>query len=242
MKWNVTVLPGVDMKRVASLLLICLFINLGCSILNIERKVENNVFYSSSQPKIWVRVNPDIDFLGFASDLVTTQNIEGTKYHTQTLDNYIFVKRGPGNTIKQGVIIAFVSLGGGGRLLPDIFSYIDKKLISDIVKINSQNYQHVVALRFGLNKYLEDFLIDKGFILTDCLMIEAVARREGINDNSLIDIMYFEYIDKKSPMFPCNIWLVDGTETLYSGYKTLLDEFLKRSKDSVDILSSAPNK
>jgi len=191
------------MKRIVKLIIIigCSIIILSCSSFQIERKVENNVFSSSYLPEICVSVNQEIEYIGCAS--------ERTKYPTSeeginvlvNHDSYIFGKKGSDDSIEQGVIIYFTKvLANKAYLTPDMFPSVKIKLISDIVRINSQDYQHVVYVNsHELQKYEADYIMNKGYIIPRCFMIEAFARREGSQDNNKICIYYFESLKKAGP-------------------------------------------
>jgi hypothetical protein len=204
------------------------------------RKVESNVFYSSSLPEIWVRVNPEIEYIGCAHETINTQAQDGGKYLTVGRDSYFFAKKGSDNTLVQGVIIILSEVNmRGGYFLPDMLSHISNKLISDVINVNTQNYQRAVTVGAAyIIKYEQDFLMDKGLIVANCNMSEIFARRLGNNNQNIINILYFESIEKASPGYKCFEWKTPLT----SKQEDLLDEFLKRRKDNVDILNTAPQK
>jgi hypothetical protein len=230
----------VDMKIILSILCSCTLFLSSCASLQSERKVENNVFSSSYLPEICVSVNQEIEYIGCASEQTKYPTYEEGINVLVNHDSYIFGKKGSDNSIEQGVIIYFSKiLTNKPYFIPDMFPSVKIKLISDIVRINSQDYQHVVYVKsHELQKYEADYIMNKGYIIPRCFMIEAFARREGSQDNNKMCIYYFESLKKAGPGHSCSEWVIPTT----ANQKAVIDDFLQRCKANMEVLNAPPQK
>jgi hypothetical protein len=228
-----------EMKRTFLLVsLICLVIS-SCANWNTARKVENNVF-SAPAWFVWAKVSPEFTYIGRIGDLsyvLTTVPEEN--------ETFIFGKINNLNIIEEGVIIRISELRGPSAYwLPDLFSNMQYRLISDNVDVQSYRYQHAIGVSdYIFYNYEEKFLKDKGYIIPNQFMTERLARKEGIRtDNKRIIILYFRDLNKVSKVYPFNTWLDSGTEQLTDDQIGILNEFRKGCKDKLCILNSPPLK
>ncbi len=211
----------------------CFMLTFGC--VKAERKVlDKNIFYSSKNPLLNIKVDPELKFIGKANaniyrDYTTSP---GGTFHKN--EAYIF-GRIHNNTLQSAVIISFSTMRQG-HYLPDVFSKIKNKIDSGSLKINNKRFHFCIyASSSPLVSYQEIFLDDKGYVIPNCFLVKAYCRRTSIrNDNDTrVTIKYLEDIFHGTG-YRCRDWKnVNAFEKEQSKFLT---QFVKRSEQSMQIL------
>ena len=206
--------------------------NVGCH--SVVRGVsQDNLFRSSSQPKIEVRVDSRFNYLGEVNrriyeDYVTSP---GGSHHKQA--SYIFAHSAKDNTLAAVVIIVFSKIEEG-YYLPDLFSRIKNKLNEGIEKVHGKSFQYCSFTSSSpLEGYQEVFILDKGYLIPNCFMVKAIARKVSIKGDALIKIMYAEDVFHVNGL-QCRDW--KARNKLTGEQCQFLEEFLARSENSFQIL------
>ncbi len=195
------------MKKILWLMVIVFLIN-GCAGLKIKRGVQDNVFYSSSQPRIAVRIDSDYKYI----DSKTNFDIgfDDTGSNTTGIVKKLFCFE---NIYDQREIIIYIARINAPRwrfmtqLIPEKNAYIAEK-----VNINGFTYQHVI---FPEKHEL-------GTILTS-----ALARRVGAKNDALIIIYLIEPVDGGN-------W--GDVDSLTESQRKILTLFKENSKKDIHIL------
>lgn len=179
--------------RIRHCLLPFLIVFAGCAGMKPERYVlEDNVFVSSASPKISVRVNPVFKYLGKADDNKYAEykdtGIGGTIVsHESHLFGLV-----EGGKIRKGVLFR-ISKTLEGYMLPDLFEAVKNKLESGVTAVRGKNYQHVTcATARVFNEYEDRFILDNGYIISNCYLAKVLGRRIGPDHMTAFFILYFE--------------------------------------------------
>lgn len=211
----------------------CFMLTFGC--VKVERKVlDNNIFYSSKNPLLNIKVNPELEFIGKADAKIYrdyTTSPGGTFHKNEA---YIF-GRIHEHTLQSAVIISFTTMRKG-YYLPDVFSKIKNKIDSGSLKINKKRFHFCVyASSSPLVSYQETFLDDKGYVIPNCFLVKAYNRRTSIRneDDTLVTISYLEDIFYRTG-YRCKDW--KNVNAFAKEQSEFLTEFVKRSEQSMQIL------
>lgn len=223
----------------------------GCSTLSFDRKVENNVFISKSQPDIKVEVNTAFTYIGKVSTARHHQKVQGSQRLLVNYNSYLFANIDNNNYIKQGVIIRLDKVSKS-FWQSDLFEDVKNKLISDYVEWGGERYEHFIAVRSDIfTKDEIDFIISegmknivettdnigrlnyRGYSIPKCFMVEGFGKRAGVGNDTRVCVYYYEDLSEIDDEFQCRDWVrgdVSGDE-LERAFKV----FLERRKKDVDI-------
>ncbi len=222
-----------------------------CSTLPFDRKVENNVFTSKSQPDIRVEVSTDFTYIGKVSTARHHQKVQGTQRLLVNYNSYLFANIDSNNYIKQGVIIRLDKVNKS-FWQSDLFADVKNKLVSDYVEFDGERYEHFVAVRSDIfSKDEIDFIISegmknivattdsigrlnyRGYSIPKCFMVEGFGKRAGVGNDIRACVYYFQDLSEIDDEFQCRDWVrgdVSGNE-IERAYKI----FLKRRNNDVKI-------
>lgn len=211
----------------------CLVWCAGCAGLGIERRVQDNIFYSSHYPKIKIRIHPDFRYMG----TYKKTSIGGNLPQGSTLESnfYLFGEVGDNNIVQKGVEIVFHKLSSG-IWLPDLFSGWKLKFDVRSVRIRDQVYQHAVtATKNPFGKKDKKIIYDKGYIISNCYLMRGLARVVTRSEDTYMVICYIEDLAYNTDIkYGCDKWRSAAMHT--DEQKRFLQGFLERSEKSIQIL------
>jgi len=188
------------------LIIFSVLMSIGCSLINIERKVvPENVFISSRYPDI--KVDEDLIYIGKATSSKNSKFNTAPGGSNATFESHLFGEVDENNKIQKSVIIRFLKIGKG-YWLPDNFTAVRHMLESGIVDVKGKNYQYAVFPDTSpFIDYEEMFLFDNGYVVPNCFIVKALARREGVDNNHKYYVAYLEaantILDRK---YRCKDW------------------------------------
>ena len=216
-------------KQLISILLILLFLT-SCAALKTERKVVDNIFYSTF-PKIKIRVNPDFKYMGKANESTRHEHedyMEARGHPNVVEEKYTFVyerwhSNGHGNNVNVGkewlykiyrfgdnsysnksIQINFSTISGNYFWNLDFYRTWKNLITSGAVKIHGKQYQY--AVQVTPKNYFVKYLC------------------RNVGDKLQIAIVYVENAG-------------DYNNLSRTERKGLLKEFLDRSEKNIQILS-----
>jgi len=205
--------------------------------MRMERDVlQGNIFYSSTLPKIRMKVHYDLEYIGKTE---TAKFVEYTDWEGGSpvdRESYLFAHT-EDNRILEGVLIRISKLRAeGGYWLPDLFARIKNQLDSGTMKIQGRRYQYSV---FGSSRvflrYERDFLTDKGYLIPNCFMVKGLGRIVDADARTLMYILYMEDPSRiRGRKYSCRDW--NNANMLTTEQKEFLKEFTDRSDNNVQIL------
>ena len=175
------------------LIILAVFIgSYGCSGLQVKRSVQDNIFSSSANPKLQIKINPAYNYIG------STESAYHSGGEALSIDtvSYTFVWV-EGTTVKKGIIIRINTLHSGiwlSRGKGDLVKWMKNKLETGEVTINGKSYDYgVQAFSRVFDKTTARLITSKGYRISRCYMLKALSRvtsyyREG----EKIDIFYVE--------------------------------------------------
>jgi hypothetical protein len=173
----------------------CLALIVGCAGMKAERKVVDNVFYSSAKPKMSVKVNPDYKYIGKYEKKGGSKyegSIQGGNYKDTA---YMFgVTDERTNLLEKCIAIRVLTITDmDSYWLPDLMTHLKNQLDSGFVTLKGERYQYAVAAAH-LGKEWENFISDKGCQPSNCYVGKFLGRRVGTKNKTKIYLMYLEDI------------------------------------------------
>jgi len=216
---------------------LCLLFVFSCATLAVKRDVQNNVFYSSYNPKTKIDINSDIPFINkyeYDSGVIQFMSGEGggTNYKSEI---YMFAQVGDGNIINKAVCIEIHKLTSG-FWTHDLLVKIQNRLDSGVIKYHGEAYQYAIFVSSNLlgNKLRRD-VSKEGVIASSCYLSRKLGRIAD-RDDTLIYVTYAEdiFYNKSINKYKCSEWQKAITLTL--DQKLFLAEFIHRCEKAVKIL------
>ena len=203
------------MKRMFShcCIIVCILWAFGCAGERVRTVQDDNIFYSSSTPKIRIKINPDFKLedetgnqeRGFFGET------SGERSSTVEADNFRFIDRVSGK--HRGVEIVIQELlTRNWSFNPNIFTP-KNQFYAGKLKIQGNTYQYSTFAVKNPNNYL---------------LINGIGRLVGGNNNAMIEIYYYEIVTGDWSDF----------NLLTSEQKKQLDEFIKDSEKDIQILEN----
>ncbi|MFC1829729.1 hypothetical protein ACFL0O_08960 [Thermodesulfobacteriota bacterium] len=171
----------------------------GCARLKVERKVENNIFYSS-YPDLKIRVSPGFIYLGNITPYLDGQSMDGSRELRNYFDNYIFIKQ-ENNIVNQAIMIMFETIET--RFTDDFWKDVEDKLASGKMTFGHETYAYYIkTIRPSKDSHIASFLLDNGgYEMPVCALMKTVGKIQHLKENMLFQIMYLEAIT--GAVFPC---------------------------------------
>jgi len=199
------------MNRTISICVVSLLLAYGCAGTNTIRTVEDeNIFYSSYNPKIRIKIDSDFTFnkktdvgdTGFSAGM-------GEKSANVKVNKFLFLDRSSGkNRAVEIVLKELVSPKWSFK--PVIFN-INNHFDSGSEKIQGRNYQHCTFAVKRKNDYV---------------LIRGLGRLVGANKNAMIVIYYVEPVGGD--------W--SNSELLTTDQKARINTFIENSQKDIQFL------
>ena len=194
-------------------IVVCILLIFGCAGPERVRTVQDdNIFYSSSNPNIRIKINPDFKFnketdnrdSGFSSGY-------GEKSSNRKVTRFLFIDRVSGKRRGVEIVIAEL-LSPRWSFSANIFSP-KNNYDSGRIKIQGNNYQYCTFVVRQPNNYL---------------LIRGIGRIVGANNNVSIVIYYLEQATGD--------W--SNINLLTAEQKKQLNELIEDSKRDIEILEN----
>jgi hypothetical protein len=187
------------MKGFAVKAVIVWLILAGCQSLTTQRSVDaENRFHSTRFPAVSISIDPALRYIGSLKHSKYQRYKNSPGGSTSHFHSFLFGLKSPADRFQRGVIIRTKKLSEG-YILPDLFDKVRHRLDSGITSFGGQKYQYVIApSKRPFFDFEENYLFEKGYVLSDAFVAKAFSRREGRGDNYSILIMYIESLDSFS--------------------------------------------
>ncbi|MFC1877884.1 hypothetical protein ACFL2E_11550 [Thermodesulfobacteriota bacterium] len=186
-----------------------------CSCAGRERGVQDNMFYSSSIPKLNIKINPDFKYAESQSSSDRGTNpMAGDKMANVDVERYSFYN---GDTNRSVEIIIQEITTNRWFWMPDHFRNTKNKIESGDTIVNGKNYKYCIAVQ--------------EISLGSCILSKMLGRNVTANSNCRILIMYNQNIRDYSI---CDGWM---DSQLTESEKAYLNNFLADSENDFDILA-----
>jgi len=218
------------------LIILAVFIgSYGCSGLQVKRSVQDNIFYSSANPKLQIKISPEYQYIG------STERSYHSGSEALSIDtvSYTFV-RVEDNAVKKGIIIRINTLHSGiwlSRGKGDLVKWMKNKLETGDVTINGKVYDYgVQAFSRVFDKDTTNLITSKGYSISRCYMLKALSRvtsyyREG----EKIDIFYVEDASQfQGIRYRWKGW--KSIDLLSANQKEFLKKYIERSLKDFQIM------
>lgn len=233
----------------------------GCAGTNTNRTVDsNNIFDSSSEPKLSIEVSQNLQYLGEVEQKGKHKEKIGSRSLQIKKFSYLFGRVESGKRLERGILVRIEHVQKGSWR-PEIFIDEGYMLVEDDVMFGSKIYQHMVTVTSSMFTPAEMELIEnegklperdstspffsktekvrlkQGYVVPDCYMVEAFGRRAGRMNDIKIMIYYFEDVDNVSTAYTCRDW--QSQDASMSDKRYLLNDFIDRNKGIFRILRDA---
>jgi len=206
-----------------------------CAGMETKRGVQDNIFYSSSNPKINIKINPDFTYTG--------SEIQDQCVYDRTKDENPIVKRGKlhwaGSTPLHNVFarkeshkfynselkrrikidISTITTQEHFWLSDRLFDQVKNKLASGVVSINGKKYQYCVFTDMSS--------------LGNCWLVKSLGRIVSAKSDSKMNIIYEENLEGK---YTCSDW--EKAYLLNNDQKVFLNEFIESGEKDIQILKT----
>jgi hypothetical protein len=234
------------------LTLACLIALAGCAEINKlqpARSVRDNVFFSSSNPQIRMKVNPDFTYLGMTEGTPGKNRTGGLRpsLDDDEINNrqfsYLFAKTTAPREVVQGVVIRLTMITGDpNQWSPDLLSGAENILETGKIKIedksspdgilsNKETYRYGIFTSSEVLLRNEAALITgKGMTIPGCLLVKTLEKSTGLGNKSLMHIIYFEDIGSG----PCSA--LTNASTLSDDQTALIGSFVGRSNAAIQFM------
>ncbi|MBW2193431.1 MAG: hypothetical protein JRF27_06560, partial [Deltaproteobacteria bacterium] len=191
----------------------------GCAALKVERKVENNIFYSS-YPELKIRVSPEFIYLGNITPYLDGRSTDDSRELRNYFDNYLFIKQ-EDNIASQAIMIMFETIET--RFVNDFWKDVEDKLASGKMTFGNETYAYYVKMvRPSKDSHIASFMLENGgYEMPACALMKTIGKIERLKENMLFQIMYLEAVTGAA--FPCQAW--GRIESLDDGQKKHLHRF-----------------
>ena len=218
-------------------MIVCLVMMYSCAARGTKRGVQDNIFYSSSNPVINIKINPDFAYTG--------SEIQNPCVHERPKDeeNPIVMRLYPGS--KRGVVpgydvfankeshkfynselkrrikidISTITTQNHYWLSDRLFDQVENKLTSGVVAINGNKYQSCVFVDMSSSG--------------NCWLVKSLGRIVSVEGDSKINIYYEENLEGK---YTCNDW--EKAYLLNNDQKVFLNEFIESGDKDIQILKT----
>jgi len=192
------------------LLIIAIGFLFGCAGERVRTVQDDNIFYSSSTPKIRIKINPDFNFKEEKDEQKSGFSLgNGDKSSTTKLSSYLFIDHISGK--RRAIEIRMIEIvEHRWEFRPNIFTQKDP-FKKGIVKIQGKDYQYCI---FSVNAPDGSYLI------------KGIGKLVGGQGKAIFKIYYYEYVTGDWSNF--NI--------LTSEQNKQLDEFIEDSEKDIQIL------
>jgi hypothetical protein len=193
------------------LLIIVIGLLFGCA--GVKRGVQDNLFYSSSNPKMNVLINADFKYAESKKETELAYNpMAGSAANVKTY-NYLFINQ-LNNRLIEIQIHEIITSNWFWR--PGYLRDVKNKIDSGDLMINGEKYEYCVAVQERS--------------LGSCMLNKYLCRTVGGNSNYRIFISYSQYIEGYSL---CKKWVKNH---LTSSEKEYLKNFIADSEKDFTIL------
>jgi hypothetical protein len=227
------------MKRLV-FILICLWIlAAGCAgpAEKIERSVTNNVFYSSSNPRTRIKIDPGFKYLGEALGTGTPRQGDTVALKGPTIKNssYVFATVSSDQVLDKVVLISISKISTGYQL-HDLFNWMQNRLESKPLEIQGEIYQcSIQPFSAVFNPNEKQLISDQGYKEARCYLVKGLCKRLTTENQPKLFVYYLEDISRKfDPIYPCENWKNLSAYTIVQ--KEYLKEFIQRSDRFIEIL------
>lgn len=204
-------------KALFLLLIMAVVFSPGCSTtsLTTERTVsEENVFVSTANPKLDLRISQDFGYSGKTEESERIQEYTTTVKH----ESYLFGEI-ENNIYTKGASVRIASLPSKLRWHGQVFPF-DRSVTVDSgsTKMSGSTYQYIVmAPATVFNDQETELIDDKGYRSTSCYLLKVWARG---STHVRVYINYFERLSS------CQAW---APRALTAEQQEILDGFTARS-------------
>jgi hypothetical protein len=194
------------------LLIIAISFLFGCAGERIRTVQDDNIFYSSSTPKIRIKINPDFKLKDETDSHESSfGSYGGESSSTIKVEKFLFIDRVSGKPRWVEIVIQEI-LTRRWSYNPNIFKP-KNQFYAGKLKIQGNTYQYCTFAVKNPNNYL---------------LINGIGRLVGGNSNAMIVIYYLEQATGEWSDF----------NMLTSEQKKQLDEFIKDSEKDIQILEN----
>ncbi len=203
--------------QLGAAILFCSFFVYGCSGLQIKRGVQNNVFYSSSKPKLNIEVNPEFLYSGDVQEH-SNQFLDSSslKIPHIRVERYSFKNN---NNNREIHIITKHLTEKNIYWRPFDFKNVKNVIDAGTKTFNDKTYQYGVFNLIQKQK---------------CYLVKVIGRITGGNRKTQMVIYYAEELGYKNN---CSRW--ENRMSLTNEQKERLKSFLEDFQNDISILDYA---
>lgn len=194
-----------------------------------ERYVKDNVF-TSSHPRLSLQIDRKFTYVGPLDYRIQTKSpntLDAVAYDTRS---YVFIE-----SVKTTVKTAFYIQirREQTKYIGNLFGNIKADLRSGVCSLGEDDYTCFTRVIIpSRGEPLAQFLLEKGYVVPDCVLTRAYARFDTSDNNYLLIISYNE--DLSGSGWDCNTW--QNKNHLSKEQAQYLDRFEQNCRASFSIV------
>ena len=203
--------------------------------------IDKNIFFSEKYPELSIKIEKEFFYLGhfYEKKYEKYLDVSGGSYHD--VDYFYFVKADKNKKISKLIEIRINKIRSGW-LGSEMFPWMKPNYNSGTIEYLGKNYQYGTTVAgFGSGEN-SNFILEKGYILPNSLLVKGIGRRLGNNNNMAFHVYYVEDINEIGGKYTqIKDWKKESG--LNEEQKTILNSFLARAESSFSIVKiGAPKK
>jgi len=203
----------------------------GCASLQAKREVVDNTLYSSSNPKIQIKVSPELKYIGETKDTGQRQADASTRMLTHRVKWYVFVDS-DASRVNRMVSIRIERTET--YYVSDLFSYVKSSYERGTCELGGRNFQYCSRLIYpGMDRPVTRFVSDQGYVIPRCVLLKSFKKVYGAKGNILVGINYIEDPPSNLP-YDCKAWKPDYP--LLEDQKEYLEQFIANSDKAFEVI------
>ena len=214
-------------------MIVCLLIMFSCAGMEPKRGVQDNIFYSSSDPAINIKINPDFAYTGseiqnqcvYDPWIDKNSPLRTDSAFTGPLIMYrVFAEKEShkfyNSELKRKINITISTITIQDHYWrPSLFDQVKNKLATGDVAINGKKYQYCVFADMSSS--------------VNCWLVKALGRIVSAKRDSKMNIYYEENLEGK---YTCSDW--EKAYLLNNDQKVFLNELIESSEKDIQILKT----
>lgn len=233
---------------------LCLIAFAGCA--EVEkfqptRSVGDNIFFSSSNPQIKMKVNPELTYLGMTEMTLEESREGGLRLNIDDAEvnsrqfSYLFAKTTASQRLQKGVVIRLsVITGDPNQWSPDLLTGAENVLEAGKIQIEDKSSPDGILAskepyRYGIFTGSEVLLGNeashiaaKGITMPGCLLVKTLEKTTSLGNKSRMHILYFEDIGSEA----CTA--LTGASTPSEDQRALITSFIGRSNSAIQFMAA----
>ena len=215
--------------RLSTYVLAMIFLS-SCASLQAKREVVDNTFYSSSNPKVQIKVNPELKYIGETKDVRQRQLVDSPYMVIHRSALYVFVDA-EGAKAKKAVAIVIERTEAS--YVSDLYGEVGIFYEKGVSELGGLKFQYCSRLIYPSMKFhLTRFVTDHGYVIPRCIIVKSFSKVYGAQGDIAVTIVYIEA--PSGLLHECKDW--EPIHPLLPDQKEYLEQFNANCDNAFEVL------